>query len=325
MYVAWKGRKSLKYVRRVADRHYRGGLRVIGSRSLFPRSAGVEVSFALSDDPDAVVVLEDVDKGACQGEPCGPALTRAVASARAEAARWRSLSAAFERGGYPVIGLETFNGAFDPWVVAAPTNATVTALIGVLADCAREYAQAMADNGSPLTDEVTVNVITPAGAKGRPKRKRRVPTLAYMESDALLMALEERHDTTAYTVHFPIVDGRIDPDAGSLSIDLPSTLAQARDETLTATVESRLRVIHPEASDIMPMWRLMAEPGTVDRIRQYVTFQCDLEPSRTPQLSERAVAVTTDLEGNLLGQFTILNNRNARGELDLSRAWPTED
>ncbi len=66
----------------LAEKHHPGQLTAIGARTLFPGTGGSEVTFAVTDDRDAVVRLRiDTDKargGLCDGKDCAGVLADAV-------------------------------------------------------------------------------------------------------------------------------------------------------------------------------------------------------------------------------------------------------
>jgi hypothetical protein len=63
------------------------------------------------------------------------------------------------------------------------------------------------------------------------------------------------------------------------------------------------------------VWRLL--PGRVDRFKGYTLF-CDQPDERKRCLGRHAVAVTTDLEGNLIGEPTVIRDvRIGNGSLQL--------
>ncbi|MGW2659143.1 SCO7460 family lipoprotein, partial [Streptomyces sp. NPDC001478] len=125
-----------RYAEKLADEHYPGMLRVIGARTLFPQSEGSEISFAVADDPDAVVRLRvDAGKGTCNSHPCLGVLDEAVTRGRAEARRLRLMIRTFAACGYEVIAYEPASGA--PWIVGSLTNDTVKATLADIGACVR--------------------------------------------------------------------------------------------------------------------------------------------------------------------------------------------
>ncbi|MBA9008043.1 SCO7460 family lipoprotein [Thermomonospora cellulosilytica] len=279
-------REDRRYAAELAERRYPGLLRVIGARPLVPETTGSEITFAVADDPDAVVRLRvDAGKGTCGGRPCDRALDDALARARAEADRWRRLNAAFTRCGHPIVGLTS---AGVPWTAAEPTNATAASVWASLGRCA-------ADAGVR-----SFNVAATAVARRLPAPKRSLPTLMEMTGHKRLAALAAR---PYYTVHYEVSGGR----AALRSVNLirPFEEHEKFEAAVAGAVRDRLRRTRPEAVTVPypGPWRLV--PGTVDRLAGHVLF---CEDGDRQCLGDHAVAVTADLTGVLVGDLRVIRD-----------------
>lgn len=302
-----------RFAEKLADEHYPGALRVIGAHTLFPQAGGSEITFAMTGDPDAVVRFRvDAEAGTCNTHACREVLDEAVERGRREAARLRVLIGTFRSCGYEVIGVEPSSGA--PWIVAAPTNATVSRVLKDIGSCVRRWVEA--DDGrdpSAKTRGASVNLASPSVAAKRPAGKASQPTAMRLSATPLLAAL---HSHPYYAASYSVADGRLDT-TGSARIVRPFAEQQKFARTVRSAVEERLRTSYPRVrvSEFDWVWQL--EPGTVDRFTGYVLY-CEEPDGEKSCLGDRAVVVTTDAHGNPLGDLRPVGKvREGRGPLRL--------
>ncbi|TDD98196.1 hypothetical protein E1298_00365 [Actinomadura rubrisoli] len=308
----------------LAERLYPGQLRLIGARTLFPETNGSEVTFAVRDDPDAVVRLRiDGKKALCDRKPCEGALTEAVARGRKQAAEFRLMRSAFERCGYQIIGLGPTVG--EPWVTADLTNDNVTAVLAELGRCAVQWSAALTANGSPPqsdgsyglpagTRSLRVKLVRSDVARGRPSGDPKAPALARLTAGKLQAALSKR---TYFAAGFTMRDGRDEPVTSGISISRPFEERQAFGRRVRTAVGEQLRATHPQATvtSYNGVWRL--EQGRVDRFTGYVLF-CDTPGHDRNCLGNDAVRVTVDEQGVPVSELQFVPNvREGNGPLRL--------
>ncbi|QXJ21219.1 hypothetical protein AGRA3207_002051 [Actinomadura graeca] len=308
----------------LAERHHPGQLRLIGARTLFPETGGSEVTFAVRDDPDAVVRLRiDAGKGRCGRERCEDALAGAVARGREQAAGFRLLRTAFARCGHEIIGLGPAAG--EPWIAAALTNDNVTAVLGELGRCAAGWSAALTAAGSPPRSDgsyglpagsraLRVRLVRPDVARKRPAGDPASPTLARLTSSRLQASLAGR---TYFTAAFTLRDGRDEPVTSGLAISRTFEDRQAFGRRVREQVGGRLRLTEPRAviASYDGVWSL--EPGRIDRFTGYVLFCEDPAHDRTC-LGDHAVRVTVDEDGRPVSDLQIVRDvREGNGPLRL--------
>ncbi|MFF2060648.1 SCO7460 family lipoprotein [Streptomyces sp. NPDC058200] len=288
----------------LAERQYPGVLDVVSARTLFPQTGGSEVSFSVADDADAVVRLRiDAAAGTCGQRACDRALDEAVRRGRSEAGALRRMRSAFTACGYEAIALS--QDLATPWIAAAPTNATITRLLAEVGACVRRWSPARDETGTPsAARSVTVNIVAPDLARGRPAGKPSWPTAMRMTDGKLLAALSER---PYYSATYTVRDGTVDAASGTASVFRPWAYQRAFATTVQDAVGGWLHASDPRAEvrTYQGFWRL--EPGTVDRFRGYVLF-CDHPRGERPCLGDHAVAVTTDPKGNPIGEFRMIRD-----------------
>ncbi|MFD0020001.1 SCO7460 family lipoprotein [Streptomyces sp. NPDC058382] len=301
------------FAEKLADEHYPGVLEVIEVHKLFPQAGGSEVVYSVAGDADAVVRIRvDAKAGTCNTHPCRKVLDDAVARGRTEADRLRLLIRTFESCGHEVIGVEPSTGA--PWVVASPTNATVTRVLQDLGSCVRRWADADARYGGTANARgASVNIASPAVAEHRPAGRNSHPTAMRLSERSLLAALQSR---PYYAAGYPASRGRVDT-TGSARIVQPFETRQRFAATVQRAVKEQLSATYPnvQVSGYDGVWRL--EPGTVDRLTGYVLY-CERSDGEKRCLGDRAVLVTTDVRGRPVGEFRPVGKvREGRGPLRL--------
>ncbi|WP_131735502.1 SCO7460 family lipoprotein [Actinomadura roseirufa] len=316
--------KDKKGATELAERLYPGQLKLIGARRLFPETTGSEVTFAVKDDPDAVVRLRiDGKNGHCDRKPCEGALTEAVARGRRQAGEFRLLRSAFERCGHEVIGLGPT--LTEPWVAADLTNDNVTAVLGELGRCAVRWSASMTAHGSPPRSDgsyglpagdraLYVRIVRPEVAGKRPGTDPKLPTLARLTTTKLQAALARR---AYFTVGFTTREGRDEPVTSGITVTRPFDERQAFGARVQAAVSERLRLTEPQAkvASYNGVWRL--KQGRIDRFTGYVLFCDGAEQGRTC-LGDHAVRVTVDERGEPVSDLEIIRNvREGNGPLRL--------
>ncbi|WP_156725170.1 SCO7460 family lipoprotein [Streptomyces apocyni] len=287
----------------LANELFPGKLEVISAKSLFPATLGSEVAFRLTDDADAVVRLRvDRQGDTCGREDCERALTKAVADARARARDLRTLTTAFADCGYEVHAVGQGHSVTQPWVVAAPTNATVTSVLAEIGACVEQWSRSRAaqDVPPPASGTTSVLVTAPEALRDRPTGGDDRPTLMRMTDPKLLGALSRG---AYYRVSYPWRDGVADPGSGAAYLVRPVAERDRFGAEVREGVTPWLTASRPEAvlSTYTGAWRLL--PGRVDRVKGYVLY-CDEPDGRRRCLGQHAVAVTTDLSGKLIGEPT---------------------
>ncbi|MHC3819902.1 SCO7460 family lipoprotein [Streptomyces sp. DT9] len=306
-------KEDRRFAEALAEEHYPGTLEVIEAHKLFPQASGSEVAFSVAGDPDAVVRIRvDAEAGTCDTHSCRQVLDDAVERGRSEAARLRVLTRTFRSCGHEVIGVDPSTGA--PWIVASPTNATVTRVLGDIGSCVRRWAEADARSGGTAHARgASVNIASPAVAQRRPAARTSRPTAMRLSETRLLAALQSR---PYFVASYPASHGRIDT-AGSARIVQPFEARQRFAATVRAAVREQLRASHPnvQVSEFQGVWRL--EPGTVDRLTGYVLY-CKRPDGEKRCLGDRAVVVTTDVRGEPVGRVREAGKvREGRGPLRL--------
>ncbi|MFD9542086.1 SCO7460 family lipoprotein [Streptomyces sp. NPDC060022] len=298
---------------KLAEKHFPGQLKVIGARTLFPGTGGSEITFSLTDDRDAVVRLGvDSEKGTCNYKACEQAMADAITRGRADAANSRVLRYTFKECGYEVIAVDPVGGA--PYVVAQPTNSTVTQVITEVAACVQRWLTAGGNRG-PLAQKggVAVNLVSSRVAERRDMGKKSWPTTMRLSHSGLLASLGER---PYYSVGYDIVGGRVDT-RGRARIVRPFELKEEFGRTVEKAVREKLRSTYPQVQTTVYSGTWKLEPGTVDRQTGYVLF-CERPAGKKRCLGDHAVVVTTDVRGNPVGELRIVRDiREGRGALKL--------
>lgn len=297
----------------LSEKHFPGQLKVIGAHTLFPGTGGSEITFSVTDDRDAVVRLGvDSEKGTCDYKACEQAMGDAITRGRTEAAGSRVLRDTFKACGYEVIAVDRTGGA--PYIVARPTNPTVTQVITEVGACVQRWVTAGGTQGQlAKKGGVAVNLVSPRVAARRDLGKESWPTTMRLSHSGLLASLAER---PYFSVGYDIVEGRVDT-KGRARIVRPLELKEEFGRTVEKAVREKLRPTYPQVRTTVyaGMWRL--EPGTVDRQTGYVLF-CERPAGKKRCLGDHAVVVTTDVRGNVLGEPRIERDiREGRGALRL--------
>ncbi|MET9704233.1 SCO7460 family lipoprotein [Streptomyces griseus] len=301
----------------LAEKHFPGQLRAIGARTLFPGSGGSEVTFAVTDDRDAVVRLridtDRADGGTCDREDCADVLAEAVRRGRQQAEDFRTLKGAFDACGYEVVALGPTGT--PPYVVAELTNATVTRVLGEIGECVQRWVTASgADSTLAKAQASYVNVVSPSVADRRDRGQASWPTVMRLTRSDLLGSLTKH---AYYSASYEIAAGRVDT-TGSARVVRPFRERQEFGDTVQNAVKEQLRATYPRVvmSTYQWIWRL--EPGRVDRQTGYVLF-CP-EPDARGQCvnSDDAALVTTDEHGNPVGRIRLVHDvREGTGALRL--------
>ncbi|BFP50703.1 lipoprotein [Streptomyces sp. CMC78] len=301
----------------LAEKHFPGQLRAIGARTLFPGTGGSEVTFAVTDDRDAVVRLrvdtDQADQGLCDRKDCAGVLAEAVKRGRQQADDFRTLKGAFDSCGYEVIALGTTGAA--PYVVAELTNATVTKVLGEIGECVQRWVTASgADSALAKGRASYVNVVSPSVADRRDRGKDSWPTVMRLTRTDLLASLTKH---AYFSASYDFEAGRVDT-TGRARVVRPFREREKFGETVQNAVKEQLRATYPRVvmSTYQWIWRL--EPGRVDRQTGYVLF-CP-EPGARGQCvnPDDAALVTTDEHGNPVGKIRLVHDvREGTGALRL--------
>ncbi|MFJ2635480.1 hypothetical protein ACIO6U_26510 [Streptomyces sp. NPDC087422] len=292
-------RRQRRTAARMGDRLFPGRLAVYGARSRFPAAGGAEVMFRVTDDPDAVVRLR-VDRA----EPEEDELRKAVADALDRARTWRDLDAAFREGGYEVYALG--NVVAEPWIAADPRNGTVDDLLTRIAACLTRWSGAT---------PTTVLIAHPDLVAGLKDRDPSAPTLLRVTARRRLAALSGQRPY--YRAWFEWRDGVPVPGSGRLDLVRPFDDSQRFAAAVEASAAAWLAEAVPEATvcSATGVWRLL--PNRVDRVTGFVLYRDEPEPGPV-YLGKHALRVTTDLDGALVGDPTVLPHvREGRGRLHL--------
>ncbi|MFH9264788.1 SCO7460 family lipoprotein [Streptomyces sp. NPDC017546] len=301
----------------LAEKHFPGQLTAIGARTLFPGSGGSEVTFAVTDDRDAVVRLridtDRADEGTCDRKDCAGALAEAMKRGRQQAEDLRVLKGAFDACGYEVVALGPTGT--PPYVVAELTNATVAKVLGEIGECVQRWVTASeADSALAKAQGAYVNVISPSVADRRDQGEESWPTVMRLTRSGLRASLTEQ---AYFSASYEIEAGRVDT-TGSARAVRPLRERQKFADTVQAAVQEQLRATYPRVvmSTYQWIWRL--EPGRVDRQTGYVLF-CP-EPDARGQCvnSDDAALVTTDEHGRPVGEIRLVHDvREGTGMLRL--------
>ncbi|MEU6854487.1 hypothetical protein ABZ901_31710 [Actinacidiphila alni] len=282
-----------------AERDLPGRLAVLRARPLYPAAAGAEVTFRVTDDPDAVVHVRVDREPPGQGE-----LAKAVADGLAAAERWRDLHGAFADGGHDVLALDRL--VAEPWIAADITNETVAELLDGVGRCL-----ARREHGAPMT----VLIAHPEVAARLPDRDPGAPTLLRLTARRRLAALSGGRPY--HRAWFEWRDGQPLPGTGHLTLVRPFEDRQRYAAAVEASAAVWLAGADPSATVCSAggVWRLL--PGRVDRLTGFVVYRDEPEPGPV-FLGKHALRVTTDLDGALVGTPEILRDvREGRGPLRL--------
>lgn len=305
-------KEDRRFAEELAETYHPGDLRVIGADKLFPKAGGSEITFSVTDDPDAVVRMRvDAEAGTCNTHSCRGVLDDAVERGRQEAARLRVLVDTFKDCGHEVIAVEPSSGA--PWIVASLTDESVTRVLKDIGSCVRRWREADSGKDRSAVRGASVNLASPSVAQERPAGKASQPTAMRLSATPLLAALQSH---PYYIAGYTATDGRIDP-AGRARIVRPSESRREFARTVHRAVEARLRTSYPrvQVSDYDWVWRL--EPGTVERLTGYVLY-CEEPDGEKTCLGDQAVVVTTDVHGAPVGELRPVGRvREGRGPLRL--------
>ncbi|MFI1185978.1 SCO7460 family lipoprotein [Streptomyces californicus] len=301
----------------LAGQHYPGRLTVIGARTLFPGAGGSEVTFAVTDDRDAVVRLRiDTGKeeaGLCDGKDCAGVLADAVRRGRQQAEDFRTLAAAFDGCGYEVVALGPTGT--PPYVVAELTNDTVAQVLGEIGRCVQRWVEASGPDSALAKGKASyVHVVSPAVAERRDRGEESWPTLMRLTRSDLLASLTKHAYVSA---SYAIEGGRVDT-TGSARVVRPFRERQKFGETVQGAVKEQLRAAHPRVvvSDYQWIWRL--EPGRVDRQTGYVLYCPEPDARGRCVNSDDAALVTTDEKGVPVGRIRLVHDvRDGTGALRL--------
>ncbi|RPK88275.1 hypothetical protein [Streptomyces sp. ADI98-10] len=301
----------------LAEKNFPGQLKALGARTLFPGSGGSEVTFAVTDDRDAVVRLridtDRADQGLCDRKDCAGALAEAVKRGRQQAEDFRTLKGAFDACGYEVIALGTTGT--PPYVVAELTNATVTKVLGEVGECVQRWVSASGAAGTSAKAQGSyVNVVSPAVADRRDRGKDSWPTVMRLTRSDLLASLTKQ---AYFSASYEIEAGRVDTN-GSARVVRPLRERQKFGDTVQNAVKEQLRATYPRVvmSTYQWIWRL--EPGRVDRQTGYVLFCPEPEARGRCVNSDDAALVTTDEHGNPVGRIRLVHDvREGTGALRL--------
>lgn len=301
----------------LAEKHFPGQLRAIGARTLFPGSGGSEVTFAVTDDRDAVVRLridtDQADQRRCDRKDCAGVLAEAVKRGRQQADDFRTLKGAFDACGYEVVALGTTGAA--PYVVAELTNATVTRVLGEIGECVQRWVTASgADSGLAKATASYVNVVSPSVADRRDRGKDSWPTVMRLTRTNLLGSLTKH---AYFSASYEIEAGRVDT-TGRARVVRPFRERQKFGETVQNAVKEQLRATYPRVVMSTYQWIWQLEPGRVDRQTGYVLFCPEPEASGRCVNSDDAALVTTDEHGSPVGKIRLVHDvREGTGVLRL--------
>jgi hypothetical protein len=301
----------------LAEKHFPGQLKAIGARTLFPGTGGSEVTFAVTDDRDAVVRLridtDKADQGLCDRKDCVGVLAEAVQRGRQQADDFRTLKGAFDACGYEVIALGPTGT--PPYVVAELTNATVTKVLGEIGECVQRWVTASGADSPPAKAQGSyVNVVAPAVADRRDRGKESWPTVMRLTRSGLRASLTKQ---AYFSASYEIEAGRVDTTGRARAVR-PFQERQKFGDTVQNAVRKQLRATYPRAvvSTYQWIWRL--EPGRVDRQTGYLLFCPEPDARGRCVNSDDAVLVTTDEHGNPVGQIRIVHDvREGTGALRL--------
>ncbi|MEU3055383.1 SCO7460 family lipoprotein [Streptomyces griseus] len=301
----------------LAEKHFPGQLRAIGARTLFPGSGGSEVTFAVTDDRDAVVRLridtDQTDQRRCDRKDCAGVLAEAVKRGRQQADDFRTLKGAFDACGYEVVALGTTGAA--PYVVAELTNATVTKVLGEIGECVQRWVTASgADSALAKARASYVNVVSPSVADRRDRGKDSWPTVMRLTRTNLLASLTKH---AYFSASYEIEAGRVDT-TGRARVVRPFREREKFGKTVQNAVKEQLRATYPRVVMSTYQWIWQLEPGRVDRQTGYVLFCPEPEAGGRCVNSDDAALVTTDEHGNPVGKIRLVHDvREGTGTLRL--------
>ncbi|MEU6997987.1 hypothetical protein [Nonomuraea sp. NPDC046570] len=295
----------------VAAKQYPGRLKVVTARNLFPETSGSEVVFALTGDPGTVVRLRvDAEAGTCRRESCERQLAEAVRAGESLGAAWRHLATAFQGCGHPVIA--TNWPLNEVWIEAAPTNATVKAVLAEVGECVQRWA-ADRDGSSDAekSGSLSVNLIEPAVARKRPQGAPEYPAMLRLTDSELRAALSEK---SRFIASYTVAEDESKPPAVTMRIFRPFDERQAFEKKVQEAVAGWLRANRPGATvgGVVGIWYL--EPGTVDRLAGHVRF-CEGKPQGGQCRGEEVVAVAVDPQGNPVGGFEVMQDEKGAPQL----------
>ncbi|MET7640970.1 hypothetical protein [Streptomyces sp. NPDC005438] len=320
-------REDRRRAQEIADERHPGLLRVVGARTLFPRTSGSEVSLSVADDPDAVVRLRiDADSGVCGGAPCDRALDVALEDARAAARDLRLLRAALRECGHTPRAVRAYRSSVgEPWIEARLTNDNVTGVLERLGECLRGWASAYspADGAAPSRQRaVTVHIAAPGTAPDAPENAAgRGPTLVRLTERGVHAALATR---PSYAVTWTYRNGVLDAGSGAVRLVRPFRERRAFERAVGDHTAAWLAPRHPGAHQLRPHGVVRLVPGRVDRLWGHVLFCDRSHPEERGRAGaarcrgDHAVRVTTDLDGSLVGEPRVIRDvREGNGPLRL--------
>ncbi len=294
---------DVRTAQELADRLFPGRLTVIGSRSLFPQDSGSEVTFAVRDDPDAIVRLAvKSDKADIEQK-----MRDAVDLGRAQAAELRTALKVFRECGHEIVGIGEIpfaNTSFDltVWTAAPIMNTTVTRLVRSLDECVAKWRDARSNSDSPWRSKagtITLNILS----------AQQPPTLPIATGPAY-QKLTDR-GLAEVLAGSPHHGGLITP-GRSLADVLAPAMSFEEGQKFGAAMETAARDWLATA-DLNPKPRLgrylstanRLLPGSADKMRTYVTV-CFSPSEKLPCPDEGAIAFTVDLPTKTTTNFTIV-------------------
>ncbi|MFH9294871.1 SCO7460 family lipoprotein [Streptomyces sp. NPDC017520] len=301
----------------LAEKHFPGQLQAIGAHTLFPGSGGSEVTFAVTDDRDAVVRLridtDRADEGTCDRKDCAGALAEAMKRGRQQAEDFRALKGAFDACGYEVVALGPTGT--PPYVVAELTNATVTKVLGEIGECVQRWVTASgADSALAKAQGSYVNLVSPSVADRRDRGEESGPTVMRLTRSGLRASLTKQ---AYFSASYEIEAGRVDTTGRARAVR-PLRERQKFGDTVQKAVKEQLRATYPRVvvSTYQWIWRL--EPGRVDRQTGYVLFCPEPDARGRCVDSDDAALVTTDEHGTPVEKIRLVHDvREGTGMLRL--------
>jgi hypothetical protein len=286
-----------KTAQELADRLFPGELTVLGSESIFPRDTGSKVTFSVRDDPDAAVRV-DVDS---HRDTLEQRLRDAVSTGRAQAAELRLLTGAFRDCGREIIGIEEIapysNDVLQitAWVAAPITNATVSALLSQLDGCITAWGEKRAGSDSPWKAKHTnlsLNIVSSA----EPSTLTGPTYLRLTDRDLIKTLAGSEHYRTLTLDGQQSVGDVLFP---AMSFEGAKLESAARDWLAKADVNPK-----PRIGRYLSLANRL-EPGTVDRMRAYVTV-CYSASESPPCEDEGAIGFTVDRPTGATRDFTLI-------------------
>ncbi len=306
----------------LAEAVYPGELRVVGARTLFPETTGSEVTYGIRDDADAFVRLRvEAGDDTCGREPCAQALRDARARGEAAAAEWRSLKREFERCGYEVHAATVVRSTVsDPWIAQSLTNDNVRGVLARIGDCLEHYSRALPAEQKAGRTSITVRIAHPSTVRDLPAGRPDDPTLLRKTDHELHAALAGRSSyAVTYTWHGCVVQ----QETGTARIVWPFEEREEFKRKVHASAAEWLKRTYPDVElshGYGGAWTLL--PGRVDRLRGWVLFCEGPQEQKKRCLGNRALAVTVDQEGRLVGEPTVV--RDIRDEHGVLRLPPLD-